>query len=110
MKDPINLDDLPIEVLFKYLLRDYKKAQKEINTLKREKSKHVNISLKDIPKSERKEYMIAYFKDIDKAEQIVEQVNKLNNKIKELTQKNRELASANASLIVQLNKSKGYGE
>ena len=54
--------------------------------------------------------MIAYFKDIDKAEQIVEQVNKLNNKIKELTQKNRELASANASLIVQLNKSKGYGE
>lgn len=107
MKEPINLDDLPIEILFKYLLRDYKKAQKEIDTLKKEKSEHINISLKDIPKSERKEYMIAYFKDINKAEQIVEQVN-LNNRIKELTQKNRELASANASLIVQLNKR--YGE
>lgn len=34
----IDLEDLPIEVLFKYLLRDYKKAQKEIDTLKREKA------------------------------------------------------------------------
>lgn len=72
----IDLEDLPIEVLFKYLLRDYKAAKVEIGMLQSEiaelnhqlketeKPEVVQVILKGIPKSERKEYMMAYYEQI----------------------------------------------
>lgn len=72
----IDLEDLPIEVLFKYLLKDYKAAKVEIGMLQSEiaelnhqlketeKPEVVQVILKGIPKSERKEYMMAYYEQI----------------------------------------------
>lgn len=72
----IDLEDLPIEVLFKYLLRDYKAAKVEIGMLQSEiaelnyqlkKAKRpqiMQVNLKEIPKGERKGYMIAYYEQI----------------------------------------------
>lgn len=72
----IDLEDLPIEVLFKYLLKDYKAAKVEIGMLQSEiaelnyqlkkakKPQIMQVHLKDIPKDERKEYMMAYYEQI----------------------------------------------
>lgn len=72
----IDLEDLPIEVLFKYLLRDYKAAKVEIGVLQSEneelkyqlkeakKPQIMQVYLKDIPKGGRKEYMMAYYEQI----------------------------------------------
>lgn len=72
----IDLEDLPIEVLFKYLLRDYKAAKVEIGMLQSEiaelnyqlkeakRPQIMQVHLKGIPKDERKEYMMAYYEQI----------------------------------------------
>lgn len=72
----IDLEDLPIEVLFKYLLRDYKAAKVEIGVLQSEneelkyqlkeakRPQIMQVNLKEIPKGERKEYMMAYYEQI----------------------------------------------
>ena len=62
----IDLEDLPIEVLFKYLLKDYKAAKVEIGVLQSEneelkyelkeakRPQIMQVHLKDIPKDEKK--------------------------------------------------------
>lgn len=72
-KEKVNLDDLPIEVMYKYLYRDYKKAKvyigqllAEIDELKYELKNATRpqqnvISLKGIPKPERKQMLFEYY-------------------------------------------------
>lgn len=76
MEDKVDLNDLPIEVMYKYLYRDYKKAKvyigqllAEIDELKdnlKKATKPVNtsISLKGIPKAERKQMLFEYYQKI----------------------------------------------
>lgn len=71
-----NLDDLPIEVMYKYLYRDYKKAKvyigqllAEIDELKCELNNATRpqqnvISLKGIPKAERKQMLFEYYQQV----------------------------------------------
>ena len=99
MKEPINLDDLPIEVLFKYLLRDYKAAKVEIGMLQSEiaelnhqfketeKPEVVQVILKGIPKSERKEYMMAYYEKTGHTPHIKREMITLINKYNDLMSK-----------------------
>lgn len=73
MEDKVDLNDLPIEVMYKYLYRDYKKAKvyigqllAEIDELKdnlKNATKPVNtvISLKGIPKPERQQMLFEYY-------------------------------------------------
>lgn len=72
-QEKVNLDDLPIEVMYKYLLRDYKRSKvyigqllAEIDELRYElknakKVEQKVISLKEIPKAERKQMLFEYY-------------------------------------------------
>lgn len=108
----IKMTDLPIEVQFKYLLRDYKKRNvyigqllAEIDELKyklKEKTVTIQnvISLKDIPKSERKQMLFEYYekKGIEKSPQ---------KKIDKLKKENRKLLE---ELIIAKQKLKEHGK
>lgn len=95
----IDLEDLPIEVLFKYLLKDYKAAKVEIGMLQSEiqelqhqlaiakKTQVVQVSLKGIPKSERKEYMMAYYEQIGYIPPVKQKMITLINKYNDLMSK-----------------------
>lgn len=75
-QEKVNLDDLPIEVMYKYLLRDYKRSKvyigqllAEIDELKYElknakKIEQKVISLKEIPKAERKQMLFEYYQQM----------------------------------------------
>lgn len=105
MKELVNLDDLPIEVLFKYLLRDYKTAKVEIGMLQSEieelnyqlkvakKPQIMQVHLKEIPKSERKEYMMAYYEQIGLKEPIKHEKDKYNNLMSKYIKISNELQS-----------------
>lgn len=95
----IDLEDLPIEVLFKYLLKDYKAAKVEIGMLQSEiaelnhqlketeKPEVVQVILKGIPKSERKEYMMAYYEKTGHTPPIKREMTTLINKYNDLMSK-----------------------
>lgn len=95
----IDLEDLPIEVLFKYLLKDYKAAKVEIRMLQSEiaelnhqlketeKPEVVQVILKGIPKSERKEYMMAYYEKTGYTPPIKREMITLINKYNDLMSK-----------------------
>lgn len=95
----IDLEDLPIEVLFKYLLRDYKAAKVEIGMLQSEiaelnyqlkkakKPQIMQVHLKDIPKDERKEYMMAYYEKTGHTPPIKREMITLINKYNDLMSK-----------------------
>lgn len=113
----ITLDDLPIEQLFKYLLRDYKRAKVEIGKLKsnideleheltKEKSKkkiNVTTSLKGIPKSERQAALVEYYKSVSLDESIKRHLTISENNLSELRKKYNSLLREHSIMVRKYN-------
>lgn len=119
-KELMTLDDLPIEQLFKYLLKDYKNAKVEIGKLKskidelehelnKEKNKkkvNVPTSLKGIPKSERQAALVEYYKSVSLDESIKRHLTISENNLHELKQKYNSLLREHSIMVRKYNELK----
>lgn len=102
--DLMTFDDLPIEEIYKYLLKDYKAAKVEIGKLKSEidelkyklKNKKTEVkvvSLKGIPKNERKECLLELYRENGTVDNLDQKLQKANRKAIEWSKKYRRLTS-----------------
>lgn len=103
MEDKVDLNDLPVEVMFKYLLKDYKKLKvytgqllAEIDELKDELKRATRpiqnvISLKGIPKTEREEMLFKYYDTIGVGREKKNQHIRINQLIGEVIKLRKQL-------------------